>query len=247
MGKDAGLLMAKSLVQLVSSYDDKNGIELAIAPSCIMISDVAEIIKGSEIKLAAQNCSHFEFGAYTGEVPAKALHEYGCAYVMVGHSERRSHFSETSDVISKKISMIKDCGMVPILCVGNDRSEENAESTSKMVIEQIEACLPKNSTTTNLVVAYEPTWAIGSGSDLPPTDYIKAVIEHVKKAVHRMISIKEDNLEIIYGGSVNERNYKSLLKENIGMLFGRASLDCVAISNILKYSYDFNKNLISTE
>lgn len=246
MSKDVGLEMARRLAQLVLAH---NFLKVVIAPSYIMIPDVSEIIAGSGLKIAAQNCSHLEPGPYTGEVPAKTLREYGCAYVMIGHSERRKHYAETSDMIMKKISMIKTYEMIPILCVGNDHPEESAEKVSKTLIAQIDACLPKDSKLMKgpLVIAYEPIWAIGGSKDIPPVDYIKTVMKEVRKAVYDMIPIKEENLEIIYGGSVNEHNYKNLLKEQIGMLFGKASLNLVEISNILKYSCDFSNVLANTE
>lgn len=161
--------------------------------------------------LGAQNCATANFGAFTGESSAAILHELGCEYVIVGHSERRNLLGETNEIIFKKWNTACENNLVPILCVGE---KENAEKT---LTAQLEFFCSRNSK--NTIIAYEPVWSIGTGVT-PTMEKIDATLRFIKKLVGR-------SSRLLYGGSVNRNNIGEILQlPNIdGVLIGGASLN----------------------
>ena len=196
------------------------------------------MIKGSTIKLGAQNLHQEENGAFTGEVSAKMLLSAGCEFVIIGHSERRAIFMESDDLINKKIQRAIKNNLKPIFCVGELLEEREKNITEQVIKTQVLKGL-ENFTVgdlKNLIIAYEPVWAIGTGKTATPQQ-AEEVHLFIRKLIENHFS-KEfaENLRILYGGSVKPDNSKDLLSQkNIdGALVGGACLNADSFLNIIK-------------
>lgn len=223
---------------LTVELTDLERVEVVICPPFTDLVPVYEIIKDSKIKLAGQNMHWEDQGAFTGEISAKMLKESGCEYVIIGHSERRHRFGEKDDDINKKIRKALDYGLKPIFCVGEKLEQRKRRLTQTVVEEQIRLGLAEVelSSASELVVAYEPVWAIGTGENATPTQAEEAQ-RFIRKLLAELFS-KElaEEIRIQYGGSVNSTNAEKLLsQENVdGALVGGASLDVDSFSSIIK-------------
>jgi triosephosphate isomerase len=229
-------LFARRLVAEIDIPPDR---EVVIAPSFPSLCTVAAVLRGSDIKLAAQNVHDHPQGAFTGEVSAGMLLDAGCEYVIVGHSERRAFCGETDELISRKLSAALAQGLKPIFCVGETLAEREQGATVAVIAGQIKEGL-KNidpGAIGGIAIAYEPVWAIGTGKTATPeqAQEVHAFIRHTmgnaygKELAHR--------LRIVYGGSVNSGNIGKLMSEKDinGALVGGASLDVGSFSEIIKY------------
>ena len=201
--------------------------EVAVCPPYILIPLVAEKLTGSPVAWGGQNISVHKSGAYTGEISGPMLRDYGCTYVIVGHSERRTLYGENDAMVAEKYGAAQVVGLIPILCVGETLQEREANQTEAVVARQLDAVLGKHgiSSFKNAVVAYEPVWAIGTG---------KTAIPQQAQDVHRFIRSRlatkdktvAENTRILYGGSMKGSNAKELLAQPDidGGLIGGASL-----------------------
>ena len=196
------------------------GVECAVCVPYPYLGEVAERLRGSPVAWGAQNMSEHARGAYTGEVSAAMLAEFGCRYVLVGHSERRQLYSETDAQVAAKFAAALDARLVPILCVGETLEERDAGRTEKAVARQLDEVL----TTTGIeafagaVVAYEPVWAIGTGRTATP-EQAQAVHAFIRKRIFK-------GAPILYGGSVKADNAAAIfaMPDVDGGLIGGASL-----------------------
>ena len=200
------------------------GCEIVICPAFVALRTVGEVIADSQVLLGAQDCHTEEFGAYTGEVSASMLFDLNCKFVIVGHSERRVYQKETDDLVSKKVLIAQDCGLRPIICVGETFDQRNNGQTLKVIEKQIIASIPDEIHSNSIIIAYEPVWAIGSG-EIPALDQIL----EVHKFIHGLLSSKVPNgsfIQILYGGSMNPQNCSEILSLDYvnGGLIGGASL-----------------------
>ena len=207
---------------VIKGVSDETPTEVAICPTFVHLSELAEKIKNTSIKLGAQNVSHLEQGAYTGEVSALMLNDFVCEYVIVGHSERRTLYHETDIRIAEKFAAVQKFGMIPILCVGELLEERESNCTEEVIARQLDAVIDKVGIDAfaKAVIAYEPVWAIGTG--LTPTlDEIYQTHEFIKN-----YDTKFNNFKILYGGSVKASNAKKIVSlSNVdGALIGGASL-----------------------
>lgn len=219
--------------------DEKNNDAIVIlSPPFVYLSAVAQIVKGSGIKVAAQNCSSEASGAFTGEVSAKMIHLVGAAYVLIGHSERRIYFNETSETLSKKTMQCLENGLIPIFCVGESLSQREAGEQENTVSQQLSESLfhLDADTFSKVIIAYEPVWAIGTGRTATPQQ-----AQEMHSYIRTLISSKygtgiADSISILYGGSCNEANAKELflLPDVDGGLIGGASLKSRSFVNIVK-------------
>lgn len=226
---------AKALkVKLVNVHN----VDVVLCPPAIDIVPVQDIVKDSQIKLGGQNIHWEEEGAFTGETSGPMLLDAGCQYVVLGHSERRHVFGETDVDINKKVRKAVALGLKPIFCIGETLDQRNADQTEKVVAAQMRAGLEavEIASAQDLVIAYEPVWAIGTGVNATPEQ-----AEEVHALVRGILAEKFGNnlaqeLCIQYGGSVKPANAKELLsKENVdGALVGGASLDAESFSAIIK-------------
>ena len=199
----------------------------AVCPPFPYLQQVAERLRGSAIAWGAQNVSEHAQGAYTGEVSAAMLAEFGCRYVIVGHSERRQLFGERDAQAAAKFAAVRAAGMTPILCVGETLEERDAGKTEAVVERQILAVVEKNSFS-NAVLAYEPIWAIGTGRNATPEQ---------AQAVHAFLRRKvPSETPILYGGSVKPQNAAAIfaMPDVDGGLIGGASLVAKDFLDIVK-------------
>lgn len=203
--------------------------EVVIAPPFTALAYSRKLIDGSFIKLAAQNCCWEEKGAFTGEISPVMLKELGVEYVIIGHSERRHIFGEKDEIIAKRVKGAYTFGLIPILCVGETLEERRAGRTFEVVERQLKEGLKFLNTISgeDLVIAYEPVWAIGTGINATPeqAEEVHSFIrDKLKERYEKEVSNK---IRILYGGSVSPENVKDLLsKPNVdGVLVGGASLD----------------------
>ncbi len=203
-------------------------VESVIAAPAVDLPALLENAKGSELKVAAENCYFEDEGAFTGETSPKVLKEMGVDYVIIGHSERRDYFHETDEDINKKAHAIFNNGMTPIVCCGESLETREAGKAEEWVEAQVKAAL-KDLTAeqvSNLVIAYEPIWAIGTGKTAT-SDQAEEICSVVRKTVADLYDQDvADKVRIQYGGSVKPANVKELMaKPNIdGGLVGGASL-----------------------
>lgn len=201
--------------------------EVAICPPFIYIPELAKQLNGSEIRLGAQNVSQHEKGAYTGEVAVSMLKDYSCDYVIVGHSERRTLYAETDELVAEKFVAVQAGGMTPILCVGELLEEREANNTEEVVARQLDAVIGHAGIEAfnNAVIAYEPVWAIGTGKTATP-EQAQEVHEFIRLRLARHDNNTANKIRILYGGSVKADNAEQLFKmaDIDGGLIGGASL-----------------------
>lgn len=198
--------------------------EMAVCPPAPYLAPVADVLKGSQVALGAQDCHTAESGAHTGDVAAPMLADVGCTYVIVGHSERRADHGETDAVVRAKAEAARSAGLIPIVCVGETESQRDAGHTLDIVGAQIAGSVPDGLDGSTLVVAYEPVWAIGTGRT-PTVDDVAAVHAHIRQALAAKTA-DSAGVRVLYGGSVKPSNAAELLAvANVdGALVGGASL-----------------------
>jgi triosephosphate isomerase (TIM) len=216
---------AKLVRAMLPGLDKLNSVDKLICTPFVSLSAVKEIIKGSSVKLGAQNVFYEDKGAYTGEVSPLMLAGM-CEYVIIGHSERRQYFSETDEIVNKKMKAAIKNGLKPIFCVGEKLEENEAGKTEAVLKRQLTACSDHEYFTHGTVIAYEPIWAIGTGRAATAAQAEKTIA-----FIRRLISEQQGGdiggcVRILYGGSVTAANVTELMKEsNIdGALVGGASL-----------------------
>jgi triosephosphate isomerase len=194
---------------------------LVICPPAPYLETLKKDLKKSDVKVGAQDCSPALGGAYTGEVSAKILHDIGCEYVLVGHSERRQHHQESNDLLSKKSQQALDVGLHPIFCIGESEADYEANGTQDVLKEQLKV-LNSFKGNKNIVVAYEPVWAIGTGK-VASTEDIQNTCSFIGKTLSSDYGLSSP---ILYGGSVKAENASSILSlpDVDGVLVGGASL-----------------------
>jgi triosephosphate isomerase len=192
------------------------------------LSQVQAKLSGSAIALGAQNMSEHAKGAFTGEVSASMLKDFGCAYVIVGHSERRALYGESDAVVAEKFAAVQAAGLTPILCVGETLEEREGNVTETVVGRQLDAVIAKSGVTAlaHAVVAYEPVWAIGTGKTASP-EQAQAVHAFIRSKIRGLDAKVADGLVIQYGGSVKASNAVELFAQPDidGGLIGGASLN----------------------
>ena len=213
-------------------------VDIAIAPPFPFLYPVSQVIKGTGIRLSAQNCYFEPKGAFTGEVSVGMLRDVGCELVIVGHSERRHIIGETDEMINKKVKAVLNEGLFPILCVGETLEEREKGKTMEVVREQVEKGLEgvSKEDIIKVTIAYEPVWAIGTGRTAKPYQ-----AQEVQEFIRKLVSEKwgkeaGEKIRIQYGGSVKPENAKELLDQPDidGALVGGASLKADSFVAIVK-------------
>ena len=214
-----------------------NGVEVVVCPASVHLVEIAQIVAGSAVKLGAQNAASHESGAYTGEVSSSMLAEYGCEFVIIGHSERRSIFGEDSAACAARHHAVKQAGLTPIFCVGESLEERESGDTMTVVRQQLQAAFDQSGADAfaGAVVAYEPVWAIGTGKTATP-EQAQEVHQAIREFVGSQHKESADALRILYGGSVKPDNAQELFaKPDIdgGLIGGAAlkSVDFLAVCN----------------
>jgi len=235
---------AALLSAIAAGWNAPTGRELAVCVPYPYLAQAQAALSETRVAWGAQDVSEHEAGAYTGEVSARMLVEFGCRYAIVGHSERRQYFGDTDAIVAAKARAALATGITPIACVGETLAEREAGRTLEVVKRQIDAILEVlDGAQVACAVAYEPVWAIGTGKVASPAD-----AEEVHGAIRRWLTDKSATLaertRILYGGSVKADNAAGLLAEpNIdGALVGGASLDAGAFGAIAKAAESLTKS-----
>lgn len=227
----------------LSSYLKQNsanfgdGLDVVVAPPFPLVALAAGTVSGMKgIDIGAQNAYFKESGAFTGEVSPWLLKECGAKYVIIGHSERRALFGETTGTVSKKLRAVVDAGLIPIFCLGENRDERKAGRTNAVIAEMLTSLysLPMD-LAKNVVIAYEPVWAIGTG-DNATNEQIAEVVKFLRGSMMDNLGVDFAlGIRILYGGSVNETNSFDIAKIDgvDGALVGGASLKAAAFGKIV--------------
>lgn len=225
--------LLEGLLARVDSYNDAANV--VVFPPAIYVPLVAEMLQNTRIRWGAQTTHSEASGAYTGELSPLMLADYGCSYVLVGHSERRQLFNENEKCVAKKFHSVKEHGMIPVLCVGETALERKNGSMMSVLEQQLRAVHRDGAGDfQNCVVAYEPVWAIGTGQTATPNEAGDA---HacIRDIVTELAPGDAERLSIVYGGSVNEQTAEALfsMPDIDGGLVGGASLKAEQFSDIV--------------
>ena len=216
----------KLALEMLDPLDAVSRVEKVVCPPFISLEPVSRVLMGSSIRLGAQNMHHQEQGAYTGEVAPGMLVDT-CQYVILGHSERRQHFGESDELVNLKVKAAFRAGLRPILCVGETLEQREAGKAAEVVARQVKGALASLHNILDLVVAYEPVWAIGTGVAATPeiaSEIMGGVILPTLEELYTKESAAQ--VSLLYGGSVNPDNVEPFAKEESvhGALVGGASL-----------------------
>jgi triosephosphate isomerase len=225
--------------QLKEMVADAKGVEVVVAPPFTALAAVAQVLKGSNILLSAQNTFWEESGAYTGEVSPSMLKDIGCACTIIGHSERRQYFGETNETVNKKLKTSLKASLLPIVCIGETLEEREIGKTLKVIEEQVRGGLKGLSSAEmeKVVIAYEPVWAIGTGKTAT-SEQAQEVHLFIRKVIAELFGSKlAESLRILYGGSVKADTIDELMaqKDIDGALVGGASLKADSFARIVKF------------
>lgn len=229
---------ARELVSALVPLVQDAKCDVVVCTPAVDFAAVSEVIKGTNIKLGAENMHWKESGAYTGELSAAMLKESGVEYVILGHSERRQYFGETDATVNQRVLAAVKAGLTPIICVGEKKEEREAGYTNALVTYQTQIALSGLTAdeVKNVVIAYEPVWAIGTG--LTATDeQANETIGVIREAVRAAYGNAADDVRIQYGGSMNPKNCKGLMAqpEIDGGLIGGASLKAEDFSKVVHF------------
>jgi len=232
------LVEARDLAtKLCGALANSDAVDVGIFPSYVYLNDICGILSDSIVTVGAQNMNQENSGAFTGEVSGPMLKDVGCTHVIIGHSERRIIFHETNSMINLKIKAALSHGLSPIFCVGEKQEERDANRTNGVVGNQLSEGLESLTTeqVKELTVAYEPVWAIGTGKTASPeqANEVHAFIRSTIESKYGNDTAK--SIRILYGGSVNPKNAKDLLKQSEidGALVGGASLEPYSFLEII--------------
>ena len=225
-------------IELAKNIDDQKErirhAEVVVFPSFVWLSSVQEILKSGGCRLGAQNCHSEPMGAHTGDVSSDMLKDIGCDYVILGHSEQRINHLEGSSEINKKVCLANKSNLISIVCVGETLEERNQGKAMSIVTAQLQGSIPKDMEPSNLIVAYEPVWAIGTGKT-PTLNDIEEMHAHIRKIVLEM-NVRTNKIRILYGGSVKPNNAAEIfdLANVDGALVGGASLSANDFMSIIE-------------
>jgi triosephosphate isomerase len=229
--------VADLLVGLSAELSAFSQADVAVCPPYLFIPQAAAALQSTAVTWGAQNLSEQPEGAYTGEVSASMLAEFGCQYVLVGHSERRALFAESDQLVAEKFKAAQAAGLTPILCVGESLEQREAGETLSWVERQLQAVIDEVGVAAlaNAVVAYEPVWAIGTGLTASP-EQAQEVHAHIRQVIAVVDLSVATGLQLLYGGSVKAENAADLFaKQDIdGALVGGASLQAAEFAAICK-------------
>ena len=222
MTAESGAKLINELKPLVKDAD----CDVALCVPAILIPAMVKAAEGSNIKIGAENVHWAASGAFTGEISADMLKEYGVEYVIIGHSERRQYFGETDETVNKRLHTALNSGLKPIVCVGETLAEREAGETEKVLTRQLSEGLKGVEDIKKVVIAYEPVWAIGTGKTAT-NEQAQETIAFIRKKIGELFCPKcAEKVIIQYGGSMNAGNCKGLMAQPDidGGLIGGASL-----------------------
>jgi len=214
------------------------GVDIVVCPPFTSLWVVKEIINGTNIHLGAQNMYWETKGAFTGEISPLMLKDVGCEYVILGHSERREHFKETSEEVAKETKAAFSVNLIPIVCVGENLEERESGKTKSIIEQEIKTLFSEIDSTLagRIIIAYEPIWAIGTGKHANSED-ANLIIKFIRKLFYSEYGSKvAERMRILYGGSVDPKNINEFMNESDidGALVGGVSLHALSFSQIVK-------------
>ena len=225
----------KLVSKMRQELDEIDNVEKVLCPPFISLTAIGELVKGSSIKLGAQNLYFEEKGAYTGEISPLMLTEL-CDFVIIGHSERRQYFNETDEIVNKKVKAAFKVGLKPVLCIGERLEQNEAGLTAEVVTKQLKSALIGIGNLSKMVIAYEPIWAIGTGKAATgeQANQTIGIIRHNVSQLYDRETAQD--LRILYGGSVTADNATEFMQqpEIDGALVGGASLKADQFLNIVR-------------
>jgi triosephosphate isomerase len=226
---------AAAFLPLVAGADS---VDIVIAPPFTALDRLGQALSGSAVALAAQNVNPEASGAFTGEIAVSMLRELGCGYGVVGHSERRALYRESSDFVAAKAEALLAAGIRPIVCVGETLEEREADRAEAIVAGQLEASLARipQDRAAEVVVAYEPVWAIGTGKTATP-EMAQAIHAFIRERLRALYGATAELIRIQYGGSVKPENVRDIMSQDDidGALVGGASLDPASFARIVLF------------
>ena len=228
--------------ELLEGLKDKKAevdeqVDVLVCPPFVSIGMAVNYLHDTDIQVGAQNLHFEENGAFTGEISGSMLAESGCNYVIIGHSERRQYFGETDTTVNKRAHKALEHKLAPIICVGESLDQRKSEKHFELVKNQVTAALfdVSDEDILDVVIAYEPIWAIGTGETATP-EQAQEMHEHIRKIIAELYSQDTaDQINILYGGSMKPANAQELLSQSDvdGGLIGGASLDADSFSEII--------------
>ena len=226
----SGLELAREILE--QSYGI-TGVEKIVCPPFVALAGISELLGGSSVHVGAQNVSANENGAYTGEISTSML-EGLVSHVIVGHSERRALYDETSADVAAKAAAVVSAGLIPILCVGEALEIRQAGNAISFVADQLESSLAGYTAWESLIVAYEPVWAIGTG-EAATSEQAQEMTAVCREVIRKPAPNAADSVRVLYGGSVNSGNIDELLEQPDidGALVGGASLKADEFSKLI--------------
>jgi len=230
--------------EMRQGLEEISGVDKLICPPFVSLAAVGELIKGSSIKLGAQNLYFEEKGAYTGEISPLMLAAL-CEFVIIGHSERRQYFGENGEIVSKKVQSALKVNLKPILCIGERLEENEAGRTEGVLSEQLRSSLAEIKELDRLIIAYEPIWAIGTGR-AATGEQANNTIGFIRQSIAKLYSNDiAQGMRILYGGSVNAANAAEFMNqpEIDGALVGGASLKADEFISITKQASGIKSHL----
>ena len=226
----SGLELAREILE---RSDGITGVEKIVCPPFVALAGISELLGGSSVHVGAQNVSANENGAYTGEISTSML-EGLASHVIVGHSERRALYNETSADVAAKAAAVVSAGLIPILCVGEALEIRQAGNAISFVADQLESSLAGYTAWESLIVAYEPVWAIGTG-EAATSEQAQEMTAVCREVIRKLAPNAADSVRVLYGGSVNSGNIDELLEQPDidGALVGGASLKADEFSKLI--------------
>lgn len=221
---------AVELAAIAQGADGLGGkVDLMVCPPATLLWSAAGVVGGSRVQLGGQDCHPAASGAHTGDISAEMLADAGATAVIVGHSERRTDHGETDAMVRNKALAAWRAGLVPIVCIGETEAERDRNETLEVLGRQLAGSLPDHgATAANLVIAYEPVWAIGTGR-VPTVADVEIIHGFIRKKLEERFALEGASIRILYGGSVKPSNAAELLavRDVGGALVGGASLKAV--------------------
>lgn len=231
--RSEGIELANAIIAGLNDGDKG----IAVCVPSVYLSDIEKVVKDTPLALGAQNVADQASGAYTGEISASMLKECGCSYALVGHSERRSYYGDTSESVAARFCQAQKEGIVPVLCIGETLEERESDTTFAVIDEQLNAVIDMAGidALANSVIAYEPVWAIGTGKTASD-EQAQEVHKYIREQIAAKSQSVADNVQIVYGGSVKPDNAKAIfaMPDIDGGLIGGASLDAASFLAIYK-------------
>lgn len=223
--REDGLALANELADMINGLDSApENFEMLVCPPATLLWLVGQEIGESAVQLGGQDCHFAESGAHTGDLSCQMLKDVGCSHVIVGHSERRSDHNESDSLVAEKAAAAMDSGMTAIICVGEQEEDRDEGRENTVVASQLSGSIPNGANADNMVIAYEPVWAIGTGKTATVDD-VRAMHAFIRQTLKSRLG-DGDDVRILYGGSVKPSNAVEILAlEDVGgVLVGGASL-----------------------